>query len=138
MEEGNLEFRVDHTALTVSNLDRSIRWYGMFGFQEQNRFERADLKVKGALLKLSEYRLELFEPYEPQKLEVFRQNLAQSLAHIGPQHVALLVDDLDKAYKYLQGKGVKFAADITTGKTAKYAFCKDPDGILLEIKQELG
>ena len=138
MEGENLEFKVDHTCIAVSNLDRSIKWYGIFGFEEQTRFERPDLKFKGALLKLGGYRLELFEPYEPQKLEKYRQELAESLRHVGLQHVALVVDDVEKAHKYLQSQGVEFATEMTTGKTAKYIFCRDPDGILLEIKQELG
>jgi len=137
MADEPLEFRVDHTAITVSDLDRSIRWYGNFGFEKENQFDRKDLQLKGALLRLGGYRLELFQPYNPQAMEAYRRELKSSLQHIGPQHIALIVPDVEKAYEHLQGLGVEFAGEITTGKTARYVFCRDPDGMLVEVKQDL-
>ena len=123
--EKSLEFEVDHTAITVKDIEKSSEWYGLFGFKTEKSYERKDLGFKGALLKLHDYRLELFEPYTPIPMEEFRSDLAQSIPHIGPQHIALRVRDLSRTYEYIKSQGVEIAVDLTTGQTAKYVFCKE-------------
>lgn len=132
------KFEMDHVAIAVSDLDRSMKWYSsVFGFETKAKFDRPDLKVKGAIMALGQYKLELFGPYEPEPMEEYRKRLETSLQVVGAQHFALSVDDVVQAQKYLRQQGVE-CQDITEGKTAKYLFCKDLDGILIEVKQNLG
>jgi catechol 2,3-dioxygenase-like lactoylglutathione lyase family enzyme len=68
--------------------------------------------------------------------------------HVGIPRVALEVDNIDKAYKELKAKGVKFLSppqlvdlkreDIAKykpdlAKPIKFVVCMDPDGTLIEL-----
>jgi len=136
---GEVNFRPDHVALSVSDLNRSMEWYQtMFGFQTEVQFDRPDLRLKGAIMKLYGFGLELFQPYEPQPLPEYCQELATDLEVVGTKHLALLVEDIQQAYESLRSKRANLAGEIVEGKTAIYFFAKDPDGILVEVKQALG
>ncbi|MBI2623616.1 MAG: VOC family protein [Candidatus Liptonbacteria bacterium] len=50
-----------HIAISVENIERSIGFYKEFGFEEEKRFVREDLKGKAAMLKLGDTRLEIWE-----------------------------------------------------------------------------
>jgi len=134
-----INYKPDHMALSVSDLDRSMTWYeNMFGFQTEVKFDRPDLRLKGAIMMLQGYGLELFQHYEPQALPEHSRTLASDLQVVGTKHLALLVDNVETAYRSLEDKGAEFDGGIVEGKTAKYFFAKDPDGILVEVKQALG
>lgn len=126
---------MDHVAITVSDLDRSVEWYrAMFGFREEVRFDRPDLRKKGAMLRLGEQGLELFQPYEARVLPDYAQDFHENLGVIGVKHFALLVPNLEEAQEDLRIKGGELS-DIVRGKTVRYFTVKDPDGIPVEVKQ---
>jgi len=57
----------------------------------------------------------------------------------GPSHVAFTVDDLDGVYRRLSESGVRFKAPPQQSPDgyAKVAFCRDPDGTLIELVEVL-
>ncbi len=130
-----IQYVMDHTAITVSDLDRSVEWYGSkFGFTEEARFDRPDLRKKGAMLRLGSYGLELFQPYEPQPLPDHAAEFHRDLEVVGVKHFSLRVPDLEAAQLHLRGEG-ETLSDIVNGKTTRYFTLTDPDGISIEIKQ---
>ena len=88
-------------------------------------------------LKLGDIKLELFEPYEPKELPVYRKTLKSDLHTLGTKHFALNVNDLESAYENLKKSGVSFLGEPNIGKTSKYVFCLDPSGILIELREDL-
>ena len=58
---------------------------------------------------------------------------------IGLTHVAFEVEDLDKEYLRLKKNGVRFNAppQYSPDGYAKVTFCKDPDGVLIELVEIL-
>lgn len=128
-------YQMDHVAITVSDLDRSVEWYrAMFGFREEVRFDRPDLRKKGAMLRLGHQGLELFQPYDARALPDYAQDFHENLGVIGVKHFALVVPNLEEAQGDLRAKGGELS-DIVNGKTVRYFTVKDPDGIHVEVKQ---
>jgi catechol 2,3-dioxygenase-like lactoylglutathione lyase family enzyme len=133
-----LSFSFDHVAISVKDLDEAIQWYSdIFGFEQIRLFDRPDLKMKGAQLKLGTIKLEIFQPYEPNELPSYRKTLESDLQTLGTKHFALNVNDLVSAYKELKKSGVSFLGEPKIGKTSKYVFCQDPSGTLIELREDL-
>lgn len=129
-------FRLEHAAISVSDLDRAVDWYGRaFGFQEVGRSDKPALKVRIALLRLGDNLLEVFEPYQPKPLPEGESALDSALQRLGTKHMALAVDDAAAAYDHLKAQGAAFDTAVVAGATSRYFFCRDPDGILIEVIQ---
>ena len=130
--------RLEHVGISVSDLDRTVAWYAeAFGFDEVARSDKPALGVRVALLRLGDNMLEVFEPYEPLPLPDGEGTLGMSLRRLGAKHFAIVVDDLQQAYEHLAAMGAEFDTDITKGSTSCFCFCKDPDGLLIEVIQRL-
>jgi len=61
--------------------------------------------------------------------------LNQEIYNVGACHIAFQVHDIDKAYKDLINKGVKFLSEpvMETEGTAKVCFCLDPSNTRIEL-----
>ena len=139
--------KLRHVGITVVDIERSLTFYrDLLGFKIHRDMEESgnyidnfsgikDIKVRtckmtasdGSMIELLQYRS------HPGKA---RQKL---ITVIGCSHFALTVDDLDTLYRKLTDSGVNFNSEpqFSPDKYAKIAFCKDPDGILIELVQEL-
>ena len=145
-------FRViaaDHTGITVSDLERSLRfWRDVLGFEFSHRaHQRGEMAeqitgVKGAELKLavlkspSGHKIELLEYVGPPD----RQRADRRSCDLGHVHVALLVDDLDAVLLHIAASGWKAAGKpqvITLGPNAgkRVTYVRDPDGTTIELMQ---
>lgn len=139
--------RVHHTGLTVSNLERSVKFYcDLLGCTVAMQQEKTggylaaivgypDASVKMAHLNApsGELVIELFQYDSP---EVKPADLEP--ARIGNAHLCFLLPDLDATYARLQGTGIDFFSppvDIDTGANAggKGLYLRDPDGITIEL-----
>ena len=131
-----IEYTPDHVAISVTNLDRSIAWYNTrFGFEEEVRFGREDLGMLGAMLRLGDYGLELFQPTQDlQPLPEYAGDFHRNLRTVGTNHLCLRVADLEATHEHLSGLGDELS-DIIEGRTTRYFTVKDPDGMHVEIKQ---
>ncbi len=128
-----LEYKIEHTGITVNDLEKSINWYkNNFGFEEVKRFEKPSLKLRGASLKLGENFLEIICPYDfNSDFANKRTNVIDALSAGGINHLALSVDNIEDSYKKLGESGAELISDLIE---SRYFFCRDLDGVVLEIK----
>jgi catechol 2,3-dioxygenase-like lactoylglutathione lyase family enzyme len=138
-----------HTSYTVSNLERSLRFYvDLLGcelvWQRQIREEYfgaivgfPDGVVKAAHLRIpgSDHVLELFEYISPQGVVA-----ELGTNRLGSSHLCFLVHDLPAFYQELQDKGAQFRSapveiDAGVNRGACCVYLLDPDGIAIELLQ---
>ena len=134
----------NHTAFTVSDLERSVAFYcDVMGFTLQTSFEAQgqhiqeitgfhDAHLKIAHLLLVDFRLELIQYLAPRG-----QAIDLSTCNVGSAHIAFYADDVDQTYRDLQASGVKFkeAPAAAAPGRPKVVYFTDPDGITLELSQ---
>lgn len=134
----------NHVGISVSNLERSIRFYrdllGMAVIQEVSfegeRYE-AILGLRGAkgriaILRLANLELEFFQfaspagkPAEPDR----------PVCDAGITHFAVQVEDLPGMYARLKSAGVVFHCPPTDFGCASATYLRDPDGNVIELLQ---
>ena len=129
--------RVDHVGIAVKNLDESVKFYESLGFKATGYEVVAEQKVKVAFLPCGDSELELLESTEPDG------PIARFIEKNGPgiQHVAIRVDDIDKALEELKAKEVRLIDQTPRygAGNARIAFVhpKATGGVLLELTQRL-
>jgi catechol 2,3-dioxygenase-like lactoylglutathione lyase family enzyme len=140
---------VDHTGITVENLERSLAfWRDVLGFELSHTAHQtgelakeitgvADAEIKLAVLKTpGGHKIELLEYLAPPD----RKRTDARPCDVGHVHVALLVDDLDIVLDRIAASGWKAAGKSQTLKTGPNAgkrvvYVRDPDGTTIEFMQ---
>lgn len=137
--------RIDHIAVTVSDLDRSSEFYCQaLGFVEVARWTSHVPEVDGiAFLELGECRLEL----------IAQKNARPSRSErvsTGLRHICLRTADLDDEVRELIAQGAHFLKmpqtldgemyrevlshkDYPIAKGLRRALIEDPDGVIIEL-----
>jgi lactoylglutathione lyase len=126
--------RIDHTAITVRNLERSIDFYTrLLGFSIHREMWLPEEKLRIVFLRLGDTILELFGVPEIRGEMISNVNEV-----VGYKHIALLVDNVDEEYERLARAGVSFNLPPTTIQdTVRIAFFNDPDGMDIELIEYL-
>ena len=129
--------RVDHVGIAVKNLDESVQFYESLGFKASGYEVVAEQKVKVAFLPCGDSELELLESTEPDG------PIARFIEKNGPgiQHIAIRVDDIDKALEELKAKEVRLIDQVPRygAGNARIAFVHPTatGGVLLELTQRM-
>lgn len=126
---------LEHTGLTVTDLERSVAWYKrMFGCEVVQELHWPERNQRAIYLSLGEQGqlLELFgrpgvhKAYDPDK------------EMVSYQHICLHVADVDAAYAELTAKGATFSVMPKPAKRhARLCVMVDPDGFKIELLQPL-
>ena len=127
-----MPFAPDHVGIVVSDLDRSRAFYAALGFEPESEFDDGAKTL--VFLRGQGLRLELFcyrdtPPAAP----------GEGHRHLGFRHLAFRVDDVPAAIAALVEAGIA-PADTAVREVpglARLAFLADPDGIEIEIMQDL-
>ena len=129
--------RVDHVGIAVKNLDEAVKFYESLGFKASGYEVVAEQKVKVAFLPCGDSELELLESTDPEG------PIAKFIEKNGPgiQHIAIRVDDIDKALEELKEKGVRLIDQTPRygAGNARIAFVhpKATGRVLLELTQRM-
>ena len=140
---------LDHVAVTVSNMDRSLAFYcDLLGLKEVERHHlegETISKMAGKPDVIMEV-VRLEAPETPGVLLDLQQYVAPEgevsdakLGDVAHSHFCFGVPDVWAAYKDLSEKGVEFVSepvsfDLEWG-IVYVVFFKDPDGFILELMQ---
>ncbi len=139
-----------HTGLVVRDLRRSEAFYReVLGYTPWRRAEESGpfiegvvgipgvvlewVKLKapdGSLLELLQYH----SHPDPQACPAL-----QPANRLGCSHIALTVSDCDALYRTLRERGIHCNSEPLTAPdgTVKVLYCHDPDGIIVELVEEL-
>ena len=143
--------RVHHHGFTVSDLDKSLKFYrDALGLEVVRVSERKDLPSYDTILgfddvhlhvailthPVNEFVMELFQYENPPGTQRELRNY-----YVGSSHLAFEVDDIDKQYEQLLANDfdtINPPVDvIRDGKrVARAMYALDPDGISVEMFQE--
>ncbi len=129
-----------HIALSVSDIGKSIAFYRRhFGFRRAEKYLHKEAGFTIAVLKKGGVLLELFEFKKRKPLPRYRRELESDLRTLGVKHFCFKVKDIAGAYTKLKHARVDFATDMRPFDDGRrYFFIRDPDGILVEVKEEGG
>lgn len=123
--------RIDHIEIIPNDLEKTMSFYtDILGFRIKRRYKVDSLPrlEEVVYLELNDTVVELMRFKEP---ALASQNPWQ----IGYRALAIEVEDMDEAIKYLEGKGVAITwGPVVSGKS-KRAEIKDPDGLVIELRQ---
>lgn len=129
-----MQTEVTHFGISVANLDESVSWYkDTFGAREIKRIYKEDFGLTIALLQLGDSHLELLQPDRPERTVSIEGTLQELLQRIGTSHIALSVTDIKGVYEKLKSNGVELVTELIE---ERLFFCRDPNGVLIEVKQK--
>jgi lactoylglutathione lyase len=115
-----------HTCYRISDIDRSVEFYGKLGFEELRRLPIGDEAINVFLgLPGDGARLELTYNFGVDRYEI----------GTGYGHIAITVDDLDDTLERLADAGIapeKAPYSIREGGS-RLCFVRDPDGYRIEL-----
>lgn len=126
-------FEFNHTAISVSDLDKTLEFYKKLGFTVKQEYFSSEVDI--VMLSLNGYLLEVFHYAESFALPQHSKELGTDLKTIGTKHFALGVKDILKAKDFVEkNKLCSGEIKIVQGRLGKpYFFITDPDGIFVEI-----
>ncbi len=127
--------RALHVGLSVSDMERSIRWYGeMLGFVPVSDCEMPALDSRVVFLRSGSFELELFRHHSTLPLPPQRREPNEDIRTQGTKHLCFACPDVPGLLAELRRKG----ADVVFEQVIKgkpMGFVRDPDGILIEFIQ---
>lgn len=140
--------RADHIGINVIDYDAAKAFFLDLGLEVQGEAESEGewldqtIGLKGAKTKFSMLQM----PEGGVKIELIKfnappdeQGIQRSDYHtLGIRHLALVVDDIDAIAARLKSKGTEFISEVQQYEDIyKLCYVRGPEGIILELAQEL-
>lgn len=139
---------IRHTGIVVSDMHTSLRFYrdllGMevwADFEDDSKMVQDVTGVKGA--KVWMIKLKAEDGVSIELLQYLSHPQAvpepRRACDVGCNHIALQVDDLDTLHEKLLDEGIEFnvAPTVSSEGFAKVTYCRDPEGVLVELVEIL-
>ena len=135
---------VRHVGITINNEKKRLNFFiKVLGFKKF-KFATEDIEFMNKIHNLKNVRLKTYKlkskNNEVVELLKFKNHKSKKkwngkVYSIGLTHIALTVDNLERTYKSLKKKGVKFKSSpqFSPDGYAKVAFCIGPEGLMLEL-----
>ena len=139
---------IRHTGLVVADLDRALHfWCDLLGFKVARQMLEQGPHLD-AMLGMRDVRVTTAKLVAPDggQLELLhfhshpdRPAWSGTPSSTGFTHIALTVDDLDRAYVALSLAGVEFPAEpqYSPDGSFKVIYARGPEGVLLELVEML-
>ncbi len=120
-----------HVSFSVSNIEISVEFYEKLGFELINKYDTDKKKMR--VLSGYGFNIELFE------LQSELQDIDSNPNSCGIKHIALRADNIAEVYSNMEKLNINIKGEIKEAKSilAKYFFIIDPDGVLIEILEDL-
>ena len=139
---------IRHTGIVVSDAEKSIDFYTkLLGFEiKKDMLESGDYidnfsDLKDVVVRTIKMTLENGDMVELLNYQTHPElpDMGRPITRIGCSHFAMTVENLDETYDRLVEAGVEFNSppQYSPDGFAKVTFCKDPDGSLVELVEEL-
>ena len=128
--------KIDHIGIAVKSLTEAAAIYENALGLKVSAYDQVDEQgVRVAMLNIGESRIELLEPTGPESpIQKFMTKRGE-----GIHHIAITVDDIDKALKQLKAAGVRLVDNEPRrgAHTTRIAFVhpSSTHGVLLELVQ---
>ena len=129
-----VKYTNSHTHLMSANPEKLLDFYTrVMGGKIDREFLLAgshktwDVNLGGLLIRISDW---------TNADEVLKKEYAKARGRrqFGIHHLAMIVDDMDKAYNELKANGAEFVLPPkATGPTSKVAFVVAPENVLIEL-----
>ncbi|UCH56956.1 MAG: VOC family protein [Candidatus Bathyarchaeota archaeon] len=122
----------DHILIVVKDLERSIEFYKLLGFEHLETLQRPNDRV--AALRMGETKVELMNL--PPGKETYRA--PRKLSDTGFRHIGFRVKDVQVVYERLKDR-IRFDSPpkATAGRGNRMiVFFRDPDGVEMHFVQE--
>ena len=143
-----MSLNIRHTGIVVTDLERSKNFYcNLLGFKvkkemdEHGQFIDNFSDLINVLVTTCKMTLENGDMVELMHYKSHPEtaDMKRKITQIGCSHIALTVNNLDDGYDILTSAGVDFNSppQYSPDGFAKATFCKDPDGTLVELVEEL-
>lgn len=131
-------YKPHHTAISVRNLNKSLKFYGILGYEQVHRYDEKDGSMSIVHLKLGSSFLEIFAYKKNENDAMVDYEYGNDLEDIGVKHIALWTEDIEASLSDLKTRGLANEnTKITFGRTkVSYFFIQDPDGVWVEIVQD--
>jgi methylmalonyl-CoA/ethylmalonyl-CoA epimerase len=128
--------RVDHIAIAVRNVEEAIKNYqNILHIDHLEMEEVPNEKVKVAMLRLQDTRIELMEPTAlDSPISKFLQERGE-----GIHHIAITADDIEKDVARASANGMKMLGALRTGSYGRritFIHPKSLNGVLTEFCEE--
>jgi methylmalonyl-CoA/ethylmalonyl-CoA epimerase len=125
--------RVDHIAIAVNNVQEALKNYQkILNIDEVEMEDVPNEKVRVAMLKLEDTRLELMEPTAPDSpIPRFLQERGE-----GIHHIAITADDIEKDVARASSNGMRMLGNLRTGSYGRkitFIHPKSLNGVLTEF-----
>ena len=123
---------LDHISIIVSDVEENLKFYrDILDFNVLKDFYDEKEKARIIFLNIGNSMLELIAPdKKPAKGEKI---IWEERRIGGVEHIAFLVEDMDKIYEYLRSKGIEFVLGPLEFPEGKYGYFYGPEGVLLEV-----
>ena len=130
-------FSFHHVALSVRNIEESVVFYTLLGFDQVYQWQAEDTSLTIVHMKQGEALLELFCFSETVAAPVSTRELETDLPRIGIKHFGVRVVGIHKAKQRIEALTLAEDVHVLKGRTGiDYFFIRDPSGILVEIVQD--
>jgi catechol 2,3-dioxygenase-like lactoylglutathione lyase family enzyme len=135
---------IRHTGIVVSKMEASLRFYrDILEMEVWEDFEGSGPFIE-SLTQVPDARIWMIKlrSKEGGSIELLQYlNCPQDVpprvrsCDVGCNHIALEVDNLDELYVKLRQEGIEFHAPpvLSPSGRAKVAYCRDPEGVILEL-----
>jgi catechol 2,3-dioxygenase-like lactoylglutathione lyase family enzyme len=138
---------IRHTGIVVIDLEASLRFYrDLLGFKIAKQMEESGDYIDN-ILSLRNVMVTTVKMVSPsgQMIELLKyhshpaEQRKHEVCEIGVSHIAFTVGDLDTEHKRLQNDGIQFNSlpQLSPDGYAKVAFCRAPEGTLIELVEVL-
>lgn len=137
----------DHFGITVTNMERSVRFYEDLGFEVYDRWVRSEPYLQRVVGYFPDVELDIVEmaiPGTTVRLELLEyrnvdgEPVDPANGNPGTAHFCLVVDDIDERCARMATRGAGFVSPVQSSDAGpiaggKVVYMIDPDGVRVEL-----